>query len=687
MSATRPLIVRSAPRFHRSACWLALQAAFVGPVLAQTTPATTPATPATTSAAPLVITGNPLGRDTLTTPSSVLSGDALVLRRAGSLGETLDGLPGVAGTGFGPNANRPVVRGLDGDRVRLLDNGGAASDASNLSFDHAVAIDPLAVERLEVLRGPAALMYGGNATGGVVNAVHNRIPRAPVEGFSGRTELRLGGAAQEKAGAVVLEAGAGAFAWHLDAFGRDADDQRTPQYTPVEGGVALDPARRVRYSASQAKGAALGGSWFGESGRLGLAVDTLRHDYGVTAEEDVKIRLEREHLALAGEQRLASGPLSLVEVQAGHTRYQHQEVEGTGEVGTTFSSRGQELRLQARHRAWGGVQGVWGLQAETLRFSALGEEAFVPSTHTRNQAVYALESWQQGGLTLSAGLRAEQVRVRSDGDAADAAEVRFGDASERRYKPLSGSVGAVWKQGPWSFSGHLGHTERAPAYYELYANGLHLATAAYEQGDPSLGLERSQHLEAGLAWAAGGAQFKLNAFQTRFGRYIALDATGQTVDVDGEAVAEYRFSGVPARLTGLEAEAEWALAGGFSLHGGLDLVRGDNRATGEPLPRLAPLRLRAGVAQQWGAWRLGADLRHAAEQDRVPSTDTGTPASTLLNLWAQWSTRLGGADALWFAKLDNATDRLAYSATTVGTLRGLAPQAGRALTVGLRVAL
>jgi iron complex outermembrane receptor protein len=276
------------------------------------------------------------------------------------------------------------------------------------------------------------------------------------------------------------------------------------------------------------------------------------------------------------------------------------------------------------------------------------------------------------------------VRVRSEGDVPDATEPRFGQATERRYQPFSTSVGAVWKQGPWAFSGHLGHTERAPAYYELYANGLHLATAAFEQGDPSLGLERSQHLEAGLAWAAGGAQFKLNLFHTRFGRYIALDATGQTVDVDGEAVAGYRFSGVPARLQGLEAEVQWPLAGGFSLQGGLDLVRGDNLATGEPLPRLAPLRLRAGLAQQAGAWRWGADVRHAATQNRVPGTDTPTPGHTLLNLWAQWQT---GADVLWFAKLDNATDRLATSATTVGTLRGLAPLAGRALTLGWRLAL
>jgi iron complex outermembrane recepter protein len=334
--------------------------------------------PATNVTTTVVVTGNPLGRDRLLQPFSVLTGEGLAQRRAGTLGDTLDGLPGVAASRFGPNASRPVIRGLDGDRVRLLDNGGGAVDASNLSFDHAVAIDPLAVERVEVLRGPAALLYGGNATGGVVNALDNRIPRVPAAGVGGRAELRLGGAARERAGAAVLEGGAGAFAWHVDAFKRRTDDLRVPRFVPVEGDTGLEPATRVRNSASDAKGGALGAGWVGADGFVGAAFDGLRHTYGVTAEPDVTIRLRRNRVALAGERRGLSGPFTQVAFQAHRTNYEHAEVEGGGEVGTTFSSRGAEMRLQAQHAPLGGLTGSVGVQLDRLDFSALGEEAFVP---------------------------------------------------------------------------------------------------------------------------------------------------------------------------------------------------------------------------------------------------------------------------------------------------------------------
>lgn len=667
------------------------------PALAQSSsPTTNTATTATaTTTAPLVVvvTGNPLANDAPVQPTSVLAGEGLALRRSASLGDTLDGLPGVAATGFGPNASRPVLRGLDGDRVRLLDNGGASVDASNLSFDHAVAIDPLAVERIEVLRGPAALLYGGSATGGVVNLIDNRIPRAPAAGFGGRAELRLGGAAAERAGAAVLDGGLGSFAWHADAFARKTDDLRVPRHTPVEGGTALEPATRVRNSAAEAHGGALGAGWVGAQGFAGASVDTLRHDYGVTAEPDVTIRLQRDRLALAGEWRDTGGPFTRLSLQGGHTRYEHQEVEGDGAVGTTFSSRGSDLRAEAQHAPWAGLRGVVGLQLETLDFSALGEEAFVPGTQTRSAAAFVLEQWSRGPATLSAGVRGERVRVASDGDTPDAAEPRFGAASERRFTPASAALGAALDAGGgWRATASFGHTERAPAYYELYANGLHLATAAFEVGDPTLGVERSRHAEAGLAWRHGASQVSLNLWRTAFSRFISLDATGASVDVDGEPVPEYRFDGVRARLAGAELDGRWrAFEGGgltLDLSGSFDAVRGDNRDSGEPLPRLAPRRARLGLEAAGGAWRGGVLLRHAARQDRVPASDSATPGWTQLDLWAGASFALGGGrEARLTAKLANATDRLAYNAGTVATLRGLAPLPGRALSVTLQVSM
>jgi iron complex outermembrane receptor protein len=650
--------------------------------------------PATTTPQTVVITGNPLGRDIATQPVSVLSGDGLQQRRAGTLGETLDGLPGVSASAFGPNSSRPVIRGLDGDRVRLMDNGGASIDASSLSFDHASASDPLVTERIEVLRGPAALLYGGNATGGVVNSIDNRIPRAPATaGLTGRTEVRFGGAASERSAALVLEGGggqpAGGLAWHVDGYGRQAGDQRVPRYTPLDAnGDALDPSTRVRNSAARSDGGAVGASWVSEHAFVGASADTMRSRYGVTVEPDVTVHMQRERHALAGEWRALPGVLTQLSAQASHSRYQHQEVEGSGAVGTTFISQGDEMRLQAHHAPIAGLQGVFGVQAESMDFQALGAEAFVPATKTRSSALFAVEEGALGAVTLNAGARVERVSVASSGDAAGSTEVRFGAAAERRYTPTSLSLGARIRPGPgWQLSASLGRTERAPATYELFADGVHVATAAYERGDPQLGTERSRHAEVGLAWTQGAHSFKANVFDTQFSRFISLDATGEVASVQGAtSVPVYAFRAVRAQMRGFELEGRTRLLQGpvtLDLSAGLDAVRGDNLDTREPLPRLVPRRLRLGLEAVWSGLRGGATLRELARQDRVPASDQATAGYTLLDLWA--SGRIAWReDTRWFARLNNVTDKLAWNASTIATMRGLSPLPGRALTLGLR---
>lgn len=652
----------------------------------------------------VVITGNPLRSQNLAQPAQVLTGNGLLLRRAATLGETLDGLPGVTASWFGPNSNRPAIRGLDGDRVRVLDNAGASVDASNLSFDHAVALDPLVVERVEVLRGPASLLYGGNATGGVVNTLDNRIPRDTLVGLSGRAELRAGGASREKAGSVLLEGGTGAasgsFNWHVDAFGRETEDLRVPRFTPMEDGTPGTPTTRVRNSAAQAQGGALGVSWTDEHGYLGAALDSYRNDYGVTVEPDVLIRMERERLTLAGERRLGGGGFfTQISGRASHTRYQHQEVEGTGEVGTTFRSSGQELRLEAQHAERAGWRGVWGVQAERLDFEALGTEAFVPGTLTRNLGLFALEQTRWGDTDISLGVRAERVSVRSEGDAPGAEEARFGSAEERRFTPVSASLGGVWPLGgAWSGSATLGLTQRAPAYYELYANGLHVATGAYERGNAELGVERGRHVDVGVQWQQAGGLFKANAYVMRFANYIALEASGRNIAVEDEAsggsteVPEYVFHAVPAQLWGLELEGRQrfdALGWRWEAGSTFDLSRGENRRTGEALPRLAPWRLGLSLSAQREGWRWSLGVRHAGRQTQVPSGDVATPSYTLWNasvaLDQRWTLGQQALDATWFLKLDNLRNTLAYNATALRTARELSPLPGRAATVGLRV--
>jgi iron complex outermembrane recepter protein len=679
--------------FRRRASALAALAFGAPTALAQQSPSIT----TTTNTSTIVITGNPLRSD-VGAPATVLGGDALTRARSGTLGDTLSALPGVAATGFGPQSSRPVIRGLDGDRIRLQGNGGAAVDASSLSFDHAAAIDPLVVERFEVLRGPAALLYGGSATGGVVNAIDNRVPRTALSGFGGRTELRLGGAARERAGAAVLEGavgGLGGFNWHADVAARKSGDLRVPRFTPPEG----EPRTRVVNSAGDSRAGAVGASWADADGFVGAALDTYRNDYGVTVEPDVTIDMKRDRLQFSGERRL-SGPIERIEWNAGHTRYRHAEIEGSGEVGTTFTSRGSELRVQAQHAplalAGGALRGVFGTQLEKLDFSALGEEAFVPNTDTKSAALFVLEEWKAPAFALSGGVRAERAQVKSAGNAPGAGEPRFGSASERRFSPVSAAFGATLPLAKeFALTAQLGHTERAPTYYELYANGVHAATGAFEVGDASLGVERSAHAEVGMQWTSGASRVKAQVFATRFSRFIALDATGNTFEEqneEGEPVSlpEYAFRAVRARLVGLEVEgktrlidsAPWTL----DALGAIDLVRGSNRTSGEPLPRLPPLRARLGVEATHGAWTAAATVRHLAEQTRVPSTDVPTPSATLLDVNVSWRQRWGAAEALWFARLDNVGNELAFNASALRTARELSPLPGRSATLGLRVA-
>lgn len=645
----------------------------------------------------VVVTGNPLQRTEASQPAELLSGDGLVIKMGATLGQTLDSLPGVASTSFGPNASRPAIRGLDGDRVRLLENSGASIDASNLSFDHAVALDPLVIERIEVLRGPAALLYGGNATGGVVNTLDNRIPKWPVLGTTGRVDVRLGGAALERAASALLEGGQGPWAWHIDAFDRTTVDLRVPWFVPVTLGPGTAPTRQVRNSASRSLGGAVGASWVSTQGYAGVALDTYRNDYGVTVEPDVTIRMKRERLSAAAQWRQLPGLWSQVDVQASRTRYRHLEVEGTGEVGTTFNSEGSDFRLQAQHAPWGAWRGVMGLQAEDLQFSALGEEAFVPSTRTRSSALFVVESWRVDSwpdLEFSAGMRAEQVQVASQGDDRASLTSRFGPGMRRDFAPRSASASAQWQGAQsWRINASWGHTERAPAYYELFAQGPHVATGAYEQGDATLGVERSRHAEVGFTWTEPTARqeqgqdasrLKFQVFDTRFGSFIALDATQELVD----DLPEYQFKAVRARLRGWELESRWRLwqrPVTWDLIVNLDAVKGDNLDTGEPLARLAPRRATVGAEWEVGSWRGGLQWRHQARQDRVPSSDVPTPGASRVDAWMSRTLTWAGSRALWVLRAQNLTNALWFNAATVQTVRSLSPAAGRALSTSVRV--
>jgi iron complex outermembrane recepter protein len=643
--------------------------------------------------APITITANPLGGSDLIAPSQTLLGTGLLLRQQSTLGEVLQGLPGVSSTYFGPNASRPIIRGLDGDRIRILSNSGATLDASGLSFDHAVALDPIAVERVEVLRGPGALLYGGSAVGGVVNVIDNRIPKARIQGFSGKADVGFSSGNEGKNGAFLLEGGSGNYALHADVSARSNGEVSRPDAQPCRGA----DLRKICNSAADAQSGAIGGSVFFDRGYLGLATTAFNTKYGTVAEEEVTIRMRSQRTAVEGEVKLG-GWLQSLKGQLSHTDYKHTEFEGS-EVGTVFTNKGHDARLELRHAPLGPLEGVVGLQLDNNRFSALGDEAFAPLSKTRQSAIFIYEEIKPRWGKLSFGGRLEDVKVQSLGNPDVARFV----PDQRNFKPASFALGALVPLNPqWQITGNAASTQRAPKDYELFADGPHIATAAYEVGSSALRKEKSNSLDLGLRWSSGAHQVQINVFATRFKNYILLDATGNTrgidaelnpLDADGDGIAdgsgeeilpEFAYSQVRARFHGFEASGNWRLldtANKLDLQWRLDSTRATNVNTGAPLPRISPLRTGATLVWTQGPWsaRVGFDRNAKAR-------DNSAEGYTLWNLAATWRMKAKDAQLQWFARLDNATDKLAYSATSILTTSApnRSPLPGRSFKLGLQ---
>lgn len=649
-----------------------------------TSPAQAQAAPAGTLA-PVTVTGNPLGATDSIAPANHYAGPELLLRAKSTLGETLDGTPGVSSSYFGPNASRPVIRGLDGDRIRILNNGGASSDVSGLSYDHAVSVDPLTVERIEVLRGPGALQYGGSAVGGVVNVIDNRIAREPqfdaTGGVAGKADLGLASGNREQSGAVLLESGTDRYALHADVMSRNTQDVSVPASLACTRGGVTSFGRRICNSASEAWGGALGGSLFFDRGYVGASLSTFGTRYGTVAEDEVMIDMKSSRLALEGELRDLGGALQSIKAQFSRSDYQHAELDA-GVVGTVFKSSGNDLRLQARHARLGMLDGVIGLQAEQSNFSADGTEAFAPYSRTGQHALFAHEELGTSWGKLSLGARLESVRVESLGNPLIA---RFAPGS-RSFNPASYALGALWNVAPaWQLTSNLSWSERAPKDYELFADGVHVATNTYEIGNASLDKERSTNLDVGAAWKSGAHSAQLQAFVNQFSSYISLEATNLAA-----TPPQYSYTPVQARFTGLEANGTLRLLEGaqtLDLALRWDTVRADNSSTGQPLPRIAPRRTGATLLWSQGPWgaRLGVD--QIAAQDRVPDGQLATDGYTLWHAAMTWRQRAGRSNLLWYARLDNIGDTLAYSASSIltQTAPGKAPLPGRSLKAGLQL--
>jgi len=669
------MMKQMAPVWRHKPLWLAMMAALTTPVLAADNASNI-------DLDQVPVTGNPLGvaSDDMVVPVSVLGGRELSLRRQGTLGETLNGIPGVTATQFGPNASRPVIRGMDGERVRIMQNGVGVLDASSLSFDHAVGIDPLIIEQIDVVRGPAALLYGGSAMGGVVNAIDHRIPKESLDGYTGRAEARFGGPDNTRNGAAVMDVGNGTFALHADVYSRETSNLEIPGYAVSKRKSRADGTPRdskgngkLNNSDALANGGALGAAWTFDTGYLGVSYADSNNNYGTVAEDSVRIDMQNKRLELAGEVRDLKGPLQKLKLRMAHTDYQHVELED-GVVGTTFKNRGVQGSLEATHAPIAGINGVLGYQFQNTRFQALGAEAFVPGVTTQDQSVYVYEEYAINQHKLTFGGRTGQTTVNS----ADSSN--FGAGQNNSFNPNSFALGGLYAiNDSWNATFNLSHNERAPSYFELYANGEHVATGQFEVGNANLNKETSNGIDAQLKWKANGHSITFGAYATRFQNFIGLFNNGATDPGSGLPIAN--FQAVPALFKGLELEGKFALNDEWALKLRGDYVHAKDTRNNEYLPRISPLRLGGGLDYHLGNWNARVDVLHAFKQNDVAENELKTDGYTNLSALVAFKLPVKYHVEL-FAKANNLlNDEIREHASF---LKDISPAGARSILVGAR---
>ncbi|GGY99916.1 TonB-dependent receptor domain-containing protein [Pseudoduganella plicata] len=688
---------------NRTPLALALALAFGTPIAsAQADKSRTAADPDSVPA--VVISASALGllSDDMITPAASLSGNELVRQRESTLGETLNRQPGISSSQFGAGASRPIIRGMDGPRVRILSDGAEVQDASTISPDHAVAFEPMLAERIEVLRGPSALAYGGGAVGGVVNIIDRKIPTSvPVNPVEGAVEVRGNTAARERSAAFEMTGGSGNVAVHAEGVKRDANAYKT--------GSGWDEGGRVPGSFKDGETGSVGLSWVGERGYIGAAYTKERTDYGIPghahefaschphgshlhcgghgdedehghegehghehgAEVVPAVKLDSDRWDVRGEYRDPLAGFSKLRVRAAFTDYRHDELEGD-EVATSFRNKAHDVRAELEHLPVAGWRGVIGVQTTRRDFSAQGEEAYVPPTLTKKHAVFVTEEYRLADWRFEAAARHEWQDIDVDASAGSA------DHSERG---TSLALGAVWKFAPqYSLGASFSRSHRLPTAEELYAHGVHLATSTYEIGNENLRKETSNNLDITLRKFAGPTTFSVSAYRNRINDYIYASTLDNH---EGFQLVEYAQR--DATFTGIEGEVRHQIAPSVQAALFGDYVRAELRdGTGNRnLPRIPSGRVGVKLDAEWRGWHGVVEAYRVAKQDDVAEFETATAGYNMLNLGTHYTTRVLGLPAMFYARLNNATNELAFSHTSF--IKHAAPLPGRNLTAGLRL--
>ena len=655
---------------------------------------------------PVIVTANPFGRteSEISQPVSVVYGDDIVKNSGTTIGEVLKNEPGIRSSYYGPNVSRPIIRGLDGDQINILQNGINNLDASATSVDHNVAIDPLSVERVEVVRGPSALLYGTKAVGGVVNIIDNRIPSEPIGSpVTGAVDLRHNTVNKERAGSFLLEGGSDEFAWHVNGFKRNTYDINIPGFAESAQLRSSEDheedheeeRNKLSNSHSETEGITIGFSKFFDQGYFGLAYSHYGSEYGIVGHEhahhdededddheeeegDVTLDMKQNRLDFAGLYKRPMKGIKEIQYKIGYSDYEHTEFEGD-ETGTIFKNAGFDSRLEFSHDEISGFNGIFGGQVGYNDFEALGDEAFVPATTTLNLSGFVLEERRFKNFDVTFGGRVDYQEVDKDSSA------NFGTAKSRKNLTGSASVGLVYDlPQDYKISVSTAYTQRAPNAQELFANGVHVSTQTFEVGDDDLDTQKSIGLDLGVRKVKGPITGEINVFYNHFEDFIALSPAGAE-DTESENPI-FNYTNLPAEIYGVEARLGTNIYDDGMNFVGLQL-RGDylqvrNRKTDEHLPRIAPARIGSRVTYGFRNTQIYADTEYNFEQKDTAQNELSTDDFTMVDLGIDYNMTLGEVDTTLYATVTNLFNEEARN--HVSFLKDKAPLPGRSLMVGLR---
>ncbi len=670
-------------------------------------------------------------------PVSVLNGQDLKREAGATLGDTLRDQPGVAASGFTAGASRPVIRGLADNRVRVLNNGTEVFDVSNLSPDHAPSVSPLLATSIEVVRGPATILYGSGAIGGVVNVNDNRIPvEAPSNPFGGELVGRYGSVDDERSGALSLQiAPTPHLVFHLDGSIIRTDNREIPGFalserlrnqlspeTAAGRGFGQNPEGEVPNTFVRTKEYGVGASYVREKGYFGASFSQFLSIYGVPANPDAVVAGEiPARVKLDVDKRQWNVRSSIVDPFRGihnanfklvYTDYQHQEIDD-GDVGSIFKTSGIDSRLEAVHEPIGPLEGSFGGQVFFKKLSILGDEAFLQPTETLQLAGFLFEEAHFASVRLQAGVRVEHDDVKINSSDPDLTSLTSPSQKQRDFLPVSAAVGLIYEFArDYRLAVNASFSQRAPTAEELFARGPHDATFQFIVGNPNLDLETSRGVDVSLRKENGVVTGSLSGFYTRFSDFIDFTPTAEfendlrvfvytpktaefyggeaqvqfhllplTLASDPQASAPNDPKSVKSMITGEPAETH-KNPNDLFLDLRADYVHAQDLDQNEPLPRITPLRYSASLNYRSEKWEGKIEVQRVASQDRIAQFETPTDGYTFLNASVGYNFRVGPTFVNLYLRGTNLTNEEARD--HLSFLKEALPLAGRSVLVGLR---